>query len=287
MPEWVAKNEHIKHVYANADAHLSKTLVALFKITLEESQFLIHLGAVYVDKKRVREDILVKTGQYLRVHLYPRRWPVEKVDWKSTIFDETPDFFIVNKPSGIPVPSSVDNFLENACYQIEKCFGIPVYVTHRLDRPTCGLFVLAKTKEFQSKFNRLLLNRAISKKYLALSKKEVPVGLVTHYMEDSLTAPKKISSDLQAGWLKCEMVVLSSTKRTHFGEDCFENEIELLTGRTHQIRAQMSLLGAPLLGDIAYGGEILGAFNQEAIGLMAQKLAFLDKSYALPPFKLG
>lgn len=285
--EWVAKNEHIKHVIVEKNARLSALLMELFQLSEEKAKFLIHLGSIYLDKKRVRDDVLVLPRQYLRAHLYPRRWPAETIDWRKTIVDETADFLVIDKPAGIPVPSSVDNFLENACYQIAQMLGKPVYITHRLDRPTRGLFVLAKTKEFQSKFNRLLIDRKISKKYLSLSRKEVPLGLVIHYMEDTLVSPKKVIEEFKINLLKCEMIVLSSQKIVQGHASFYQHEIELLTGRTHQIRAQMAALDSPLLGDTPYGGEKIAGFQTECIGLMAYHLAFLEKKYTLPASHLS
>lgn len=284
---WVEKNEHIKHVYVEKSAALSACLDDLFIIGLDQARFLIDLGAIYVDKKRTREDISVRPGQYLRVHLYPRRWPAAQVDWAKTVVEETESYLVINKPAGIPVPSSVDNALENACYQLEQHFNRPLYITHRLDRPTRGLFVLAKTKEFQSQFNKLLLDRGISKKYLALSSEKVLPGTLVHYMEDTLTAPKNLSAEPKEKWMRCELNVLTSNPRIYLGRKCYESEIELVTGRTHQIRAQMAFEKAPLLGDASYGGDILGEFSSECIGLIAQKLEFLDKKYSLPGFEFG
>ena len=249
------------------------------ELSLETSavKTLLDLGSIYHQHQRVKEDISVLFGDYVRVHTRPRRFPDNSFNWTERLLFQNDDFVIVNKPAGLPVHASVDNTLENLLSYLSIFLQIPLYITHRLDVPTKGLIVFAKTLSFQREFNKALIAREVRKLYRAVIKGEgPPLGIMTHYMEPSPRAPKKVSSHFTEGWQDCVLEILTKKKLSESETEIF---IELHTGRTHQIRAQMAAAGFPLLGDISYGAEKY--YVQEEIGLTAYSLSFAYKGEAL------
>lgn len=89
------------------------------------AQTLFRLGAIYnvTEKARVWEDATPPARSVLRVHVHPKRFPVERVDWRRAIVDETSDFVVVNKPRGVPVHPTV------GAVRAPRCRAVPA------DRP--------------------------------------------------------------------------------------------------------------------------------------------------------
>lgn len=276
-------NTHVLHITTDELLTLLEIVKRYAKVETPRAEELILMGAIYVENIRVTENKEIKPGTYLRLHTTPRRYLVEGIDWKGRVVEETSEFVVIDKPPGVPVPSTVDNLFENVNYQLSKALNAPLYVTQRLDRPTSGLLVLAKTKEFQKKFNKLLMDRAVEKKYQAICKGSVKPGKHVHFIEDSKKVPKQVFEVATPGFQSAELVVLSSSP---LAEGCSSHEIQLLTGRTHQIRAQFSHLGHPLLGDTPYGGEEIFSFTENAIALRSIELKFLQNSYRLQSLTL-
>lgn len=250
----------------------------------EEIVSLSELGCVYLNEKRVvalSSEILPR-GQYLRVHTNPRRFQIDE-DTVQILFQDD-EFLVANKPSGIPVHSTVDNIRDNLIEILQRRLGLKLFVTHRLDIATSGLIVLAKTPEFQAAFNSLLRSGKVEKKYRALvsasdsaaSPLERGQKLV-HYMEPSPRAPKTVSNVEHTGWQRCSMRILESRK---LEEGFTELLIELETGRTHQIRAQLAFEKWPIVGDVAYGSPI-DKSNPNEIALQSCAIQFETHKFKL------
>lgn len=269
-----AENRIAHHVAANPTT-LVECLKNHFKLNEGEATDLIRLGAIYQNKRRVFQNIKMNKGAYIRVHLKPKRYDVSPIDWKSILIADEKEFIVLNKPYGIPVHATLDNHEENVLTQMRKALGGNLYVTQRLDVPVGGLLVFAKTKDYQAKFNRLLSLRKVDKIYTCLTTTEPKLGHFMNYMEPSERSPKKMSLEKVEGWLPCELKV-ESTKAL---EKLFESRIQLLTGRTHQIRAQMALLGAPLINDNLYGGET-GLLPSHKIGLFCSEIGWENFYFA-------
>jgi len=242
------------------------------------AEFLLGFGAVFVNRLRTRADCSVRPGDYLRLHPEPKRFLVDEIAWKDLVVAEEEDFVIVNKPSGIPTHATLDNAEENLAVQMSRALGYPLWVTHRLDAAAEGVVCLGKTKKFQAWFNKMLRKRKVRKTYRALVDKVLPLGVHHAYQEPSPRAPKRMSSTEVEGWYPCSLEILESN-----GESV---EINLLTGRTHQIRAQLALLGAPILNDVLYGGTKLESWPDSRIGLQARHLGFFEKNFAIAPMDL-
>ena len=126
--------------------------------------------------------------------------------------------------------------------------GLP----HRLDRPVSGLCVLAKTSKALERLNKMLREGEVHKTYWALccGKPSPESALLTDWM----TRNEKLNKSFiakgpggEAKEAKLRYKFLKSTERYHL------IEVELLTGRHHQIRCQLSHIGCPIKGDLKYG----------------------------------
>lgn len=270
----------IHHILSATPSRISEVIERQLAINPSLTEQLLYQGSIYCNSIRVREDLVLKKGDYLRVHAEPRRFPADKVRWREAVIFEDEDFVIVQKPSGIPVHATVDNFVENVIFFLQNELRCTLHVTQRLDTGTEGVLLLAKTKHFQQEFNKLLRERNIQKRYLAKVESPVPLGEHVHYMQQTIKAPKVIAAEAHEGWLECRLIVESVTPTGQY----FDIGIQLLTGRTHQIRTQLSALGAPILGDKMYGSQAPNPWAptryspQDSIALRAQRLEFTHPS---------
>lgn len=235
---------------------------------------LFTLGAIYVNGQRLTDfSLMLKENSALRVHTKPRRYFCD-YDWSKFIVFENSDFLILNKPSGIPSHPSVDNVIENSLTQTEQSIGQKILISHRLDTTTEGLIVYGKTKEFVKSFNQQIQSHQIQKNYVALCETDIQLPQnVVHYMEPSPRAPKKVSPLFTENWDFCELKILEQEK---MNTDLSWVKIDLLTGRTHQIRAQLSELGAPLCGDVLYGAKTPWDKNKKATHQVALRSQMIE-----------
>lgn len=259
----------ITHVEPEKQMKLSE----LFKeAQFEDFDFILQMGGIYVDDLRVFEDRVLHPEALVRVHRKPKRHPVDHIDWKKQIIEENEHFVAIDKPHAVPVHATVDNSRENVLFQVSQVLNCPLYVTHRLDVETTGVLILAKTKIFQNAFNFLLQHKQVFKKYKALTTQKPPTGLIRHYIQAGQFTPKLVSLDPIDGWPLCEMEIEAVREVTlPNGQVGYESEIRLITGRTHQIRAQMTGLVGPLFGDNQYGDDENGNYP---LGLRAFELKF-------------
>ena len=125
-------------------------------------------------------------------------------------------------------------------------------VPHRLDRPVCGLCIFAKTSKALERLNAMFRNSEVHKTYLALccAAPQQPEGLLEDWMERNERLNKSFITRKPgpgAKLAKLRYRHIADTERYHL------LEVELLTGRHHQIRCQLSHMGCPIKGDLKYG----------------------------------
>lgn len=237
---------------------------------------LAQLGGVYLNNCRVFEDSEIRVEDYLRLHTDPRRYPT--VPLKERLVFENDDLIVIDKPAGHPCHPTVDNAQENLLVSLQKQFEKPLYLTHRLDVPTSGLLVFAKNTESQSYFHELLKDRRVQKFYEAEVESPGPdLGLYEHYMVKSRYAPKIMKAEPADDTQVCQLRILD--KRTTASSTVLR--IELLTGRTHQIRAQLGFMGFPILGDVLYKTLSDKKPDEEKISLRCVELRFPWKDQEL------
>jgi len=234
----------------------------LGELTWQQSIFdeLLSLGAIYHNKKRCLINKEILAGDYLRLHTQPKRFSSPQNIGDCIVATES-DFYILNKPAGLPTHATLDNYKENLAYILANTLGEKIFVTHRLDQDTSGLILLARNKDFQRHFNLALSEKKVTKYYMAVSEKTIPKGKYIHHMQKSDRSPRVLCKQASHDSQLCELSILKSVNNEHL--------ILIKSGRTHQIRAQMAFLGAPIIGDTIYGGT-----GAKQLGLRAVKLSF-------------
>jgi len=145
-------------------------------------------------------------------------------------------------------------------------------VAHRLDRPTTGVIIFARTSKALERLNKMLREHAIKKTYWALVKQLPPLqkDTLVHFLKKN---PKNNKSTAHTSEIKeskravLHYNVLKSLNTFHL------LEVDLETGRHHQIRCQLSKIGSPIKGDLKYG---FNRSNKDAsISLHARHIQFI------------
>ncbi len=235
----------------------------------------LHMGSIYADGKRLRTNITLEPGQIIRLHTQPKSYNWEAGALRRRLVFDDPEFLVLDKPAGLPVHATLDNFVDNAKYILEQELGQPLFSTHRLDIPTQGLLILAKNKDAQSLINKAFAKRRVEKIYHAITEHPIPLGEHILYIDPESRVPRASSASPKDHWWECRLKILNSIKND-FG---FCHKIELLTGKTHQIRAQLAALGAPILGDELYGSN--AKYLHGPLALECYSLSFSFRSRAL------
>lgn len=147
-----------------------------------------------------------------------------------------------------------------------------VGVVHRLDRPTTGLVIFAKTSKALSRLNESFKNRETNKIYWA-AVKNAPTNAtdtLTHYLVRNPKNNQSKAFDKEVKESKKASLTYKILKKL---ERFVILEIDLHTGRHHQIRAQLSKIGSPIKGDLKYGFD--RSNTDGGIHLHARKLTFI------------
>ncbi len=213
------------------------------------------------------------------------------------VIDETPDWLVIDKPVGLlvhpdakhPDGTLIDLLLAHDP-KIARVGENPDRpgIVHRLDREVSGLMIVAKTQAAYESLQRQFAERKTEKKYLALVHGVLPLdeGDIKFRIARSTTkarmAARPENKQGQAAWTHY------TVKQRFVGASLLE--LEILSGRTHQIRAHLYALGHPIIGDPLYKLRHPD-LNLKAPRLMLQSinLSFDDptnskrKSYHLPP----
>jgi 23S rRNA pseudouridine1911/1915/1917 synthase len=169
--------------------------------------------------------------------------------------------------------TSLDNEVKR---YLEAKYGKPgeafLGVVHRLDRPVSGVLLFARTSKALGRLNEMFRSKQVKKIYLAIVKERPPKDEATirHFLKKNEKQNKSYVYDTEVKGSKEASLTYRLKGRS---DKYYLLEIELHSGRHHQIRAQLARIGCPIKGDLKYGSQ---RSNEDgSISLLARKLEFI------------
>ena len=222
-------------------------------------------GKIKVNNKKVKSSYKIKNND--QVDLYSLNFKniilQKKIKFKpsdhiikeneETIIDDNDNFIVLNKNSGVSVQGGtkskknlIDIFSKSKFFKDSKPYSV-----HRLDKDTSGVFIIAKNREYAQLFTSLFRLRKIHKTYLAICHGEV----LTKFGEWNNNLKRYDNDKLVIENAKTNFKVLDYNSISSLVM------MKPITGRKHQLRKQLSLIGNPIYGDRKYN------FNKSEKGL--------------------
>lgn len=173
-----------------------------------------------------------------------------------------------DKTGDVPLVDTVKEYLKA---RYNKPGNVFCGLVHRIDRPVSGAVIFAKTSKALSRMNEIVKERKISKIYWALVEKapEIPEQKLVGYLRKNEQNNKtQVSPTPRDGFVKAELSYKTIRQLTNYTL----LEVELYTGRHHQIRAQLSANGTIIKGDLKYGAK--RSNSDGSISLHSYKVEF-------------
>lgn len=287
-----------------AGQRLDRFLRKYLKSTsLSDIYKLIRKKEVRVNGKGARENMRLYTGDIIefRYDFAPFEAPVVKTAGRDfSIVFEDENLLVVDKPPGLILHPDVshgeDTLVDQVIYYLyesgsfnpgdEKTFR-PAAV-NRLDLNTGGLVIFAKNNRSLQALNEMIRCRLVEKRYLSIVKgnfeceREIKAYLIKNRDNNTASIAEKFTDGAKEIHTKIIPVKSSS------GYSLVE--VELITGRSHQIRAQLAAMGHPIIGDVKYGDRMENKRFRKSFGfhhqfLFAYKLQFLEGAEGLEYLK--
>ena len=200
------------------------------------------------------------------------------MDIKTIIVYEDDNLLVINKPRGLLLQQDGDNSHESLDVFVSQYLNATAMPVHRLDKDTSGLCIFAKNKKAADEMSKIFNDHSqIEKHYITLVVGQVESdGVVNAPLRKSFERKKMVVAPLKSGAKEAitKYHILNKYK------DYTLLDVQLLTGRTHQIRAHMSYIRHHVVGDIKYGDYKVNNIFKREFGfenqfLHAYKLKFL------------
>lgn len=174
-----------------------------------------------------------------------------------------------DKTGDTPLSEVVKQFIKE---KYNKPGNVYLGVPHRLDRPTSGIVVFAKTSKALPRLNKLFAEKEAKKTYWAIVKNRPPKDFdtLTQWLRRNTKQNKSYANNKEVSDSKKAILTYRLIKEL---DNFYLLEIDLQTGRHHQIRAQLSAIGCPIKGDLKYGFD--RSNKDGSIHLHARRLSFI------------
>jgi len=305
--------ETIKVAKADAGLRLDKWFKTHFpEVSHGYLQKLLRSGQVRVDSKRVQASERLEAGAQVRVPKVARQAAKTKSSPKvppgtskadrdtieRMILFEDDDVLILNKPFGIAVQggTGTTRHIDGMLAGMVDRFGDRPRLVHRLDRDTTGILLVAKTRDAAAKLGRTFQTRSAAKTYWALVKgvPKPPQGRI----EAALVKATGPDGDRVRKAQPGEQEVAMHATTLYSVIDKVANKVSWVslkpvTGRQHQLRAHMAMIGHPIVGDNKYEGcdVLVDSGLEQKLHLHARRLILphpngqsrIDVTATLPP----
>lgn len=267
------------------DNYLSRVLKGVPKSLIYK---IIRKGEVRINKKRVKPTYRLQAGDIIRIPPVRVKQIEKEVSvspnlkeiLENSVLLEDENCLIINKPAGMAVHGGSGlNFGVIEAFREIRPYAKHLELVHRLDRETSGCLILAKNRSFLKECHELIRQGKVFKQYLALVHGKWPKYLKEldfPLKKNVLSSGERIVKVSPDG--KTALTTVRIAKRY---KEATLLEIQLHTGRTHQIRVHTAHAGHPIIGDIKYGDNAINKSLQEVI----PKRMFLHASYV--EFKLS
>lgn len=264
------------------------TLSGIYKIIRKD---------VKVNGKRSKIDAFLEAGDIITIYLDDKkidqlsvRKKIKRTDRTFKIVYESDNVLIVFKPPGILThgdASEKKNHLTNQVlsYLIDTGGYNPRHSNtfspspaNRLDRNTSGLVVFGKNTESLRRLNEIFKNRNIEKSYLTICQGIIETPLDLHGYMEKIEAGGNFRTVISETSNQKSKAIHTKVNPLKYGEykgvKYTLTEVKLMTGRMHQIRAHLSYIGHPIVGDSKYGGREIREIDVRNQLLCANKLSF-------------
>lgn len=234
---------------------------------------------IKINGKRINKDITIFDGDEILVYIsdefLENKSPKNSINLNIIYEDE--NILIINKPSNIEVLG--DNSLTNLVHKYYANSSFKPMPCHRLDRNTTGLILYAKNEDALNILLSKFKNHEIEKHYLAwvYGIPDVNYKRIESYLfKDNKKSMVYISDTPKKGYVKI-ITSFSILEKRENNTSVLDVQIE--TGKTHQIRAHLAHLGFPIIGDGKYGkNDINKLFNRKSQALCSYSLKFNFKT---------
>ena len=189
----------------------------------------------------------------IRQYTNYKKKQIDNMQISDLILYKDNQIIVFNKPGNMPVQK--DKTEDMSLEQLAEIYTKgSVYVVHRIDRPASGVVIFAKTKTAVQQINAQFRARTVKKTYYAVMKNQPPEteGTLVHYLtKNEKNNKSKAAGQPAPGSKRAEL----NFKIIDKSDNYFLAEVELITGRHHQIRAQFAAVGSPIKGDVKYGAR--------------------------------
>lgn len=185
------------------------------------------------------------------------------------VYKKSSDLSQGDKTGDLAIDSEIKKYLAKKYNKPGEVF---LGVVHRLDRPVNGVMLFARTSKALERLNEVFRTREVKKTYLAIVRERPPEdeGVLTHFLKKNEKQNKTYVYNTE---VKGSKEASLSYKLAGRSERFFLLEIELHSGRHHQIRAQLASIGCPIKGDLKYGFP--RSNDDGSISLLARRLEFI------------
>ena len=249
------------HVKSLLPVRLDKYLLEQYPaLSLGRLNKALRENKIKLNGKKQPLSTRVQNGDIIRLFLNDEQ--LEKRQIPSAVFVyEDEDIIVAHKPAGIEVDgSAADTLVKRVQTKLsadgQNCHAV---LCHRLDTGTSGLILLAKNKAAEQFLTDAIKTRQIEKRYLCVTfgRPQPPAALMHDYLlKDADRGIVKIIGNPVGGAKE----IITGYETLAVSGRLALLEVELVTGRTHQIRAHLAHIGCPILGDSKYGNN---AANRE------------------------
>lgn len=246
----------------------------------------IRKGEVRVNKGRAQPSTRVNEGDVVRIPpvklpdtqavIAPPRLQIDKL--ADLVLYEDDDLIVINKPSGIAVHGG--SGVSWGLIELVRAFrpqAKRIELAHRLDRETSGAIILAKKTSVLRALHQQIRDSQVSKIYLVLVAGQWPKN--TTKVDLPLVKNTLLSGERMVAVSEEGKPSLSYFKCLAQFEDAAFMQVNLITGRTHQIRVHAQAMGCPVVGDEKYGNEAINeTYKQKGmrrLALHARSLSFI------------